>query len=182
MYPYFRTVRVLVGSRFGPRLGIADEGCLTLRAWPGDLDFYPEVNNGRQLTLMDLGRLDFAARTGLLELVHRKKWGLVVGGASVRFRRRLPPFRKFLLKTRLTGHDERWFYFHQRTERDGAICSAALLRAGIRRAGGLVPAVEVLREIGEAEWDPDLPGWVEAWIEAEGRRPWPRRNEEVREN
>jgi hypothetical protein len=124
---------------------------------------------------MDLGRLDFAARSGLLQVVHRRKWSLVVGGASIRYRRRLAPFRKFLLRTKLVGHDERWFYFHQRTERDDRVCSAALLRAGIRSERGLVPVAKVLEGVGEAGWDPDLPEWVAAWIEAESLRPWPAR-------
>jgi acyl-CoA thioesterase FadM len=177
MYPYLRTLKVLAGARFRSPLKLDEEGVVELRAWPGDLDFYPEVNNGRHLTLMDLGRLDLAARTGLLRMVHREGWGLVIGGASIRYRRRLRPFRRFHLRTRLVGHDDRWFYFHHRTERQGGICSAALVRGGIRRQGGLVPVDEVLEALGEGRWAPELPDWVRAWIEAEGMRPWPGKGE-----
>lgn len=173
MYPYFRCLEILARARFRPLLQIEDESVLRMRVWPGDLDFYPEMNNGRHLSLMDLGRLDFAARTGLLSLVRQRGWGLVVGGASIRYRRRLPPWRRFRLRTRLLGHDGRWFYFDQRTERQEETCSAALIRAGIRNRDGLVPAHEVLQALGVKSWTHELPDWVAAWVRADGLRPWP---------
>lgn len=173
MYPYYTAARILLLSKFKPAMQITEESRLHLRAGFSDIDIYPEVNNGRHLTLMDLGRFDLAARTGLIRLVRRKKWGLVVGGASIRYRRKIPFFKKFTLATRVIGHDNRWFYFQQVTSRNDRICSAALVKAGIRSSMGLVSATEVVREMGGEDWKPDLPEWVEAWIEAEGKRPWP---------
>ena len=37
---------------------------------------------------------------------------------------------------------------------------------------GLVPATEVLKDMG-IDVDAEIPVWVNAWIEAEGLRPWP---------
>jgi len=173
MYPYCKAIKVLIQSKFRPGLKIDDESILHLRAGFTDIDMYPEVNNGRHLTLMDLGRFDLAARTGLIGLVRRKNWGLVVGGASIRYRRKIPFFRKFTLSTRLLGHDDRWFYFQQTTSRHHKICSAALVKAGIRSSGGLVPASAVIKEMGVEDFSLNLPDWVNAWIAAEGKRPWP---------
>jgi acyl-CoA thioesterase FadM len=173
MYPYFRLAKVLLAAQFGPRLRFDQQSELGLRIWPSDIDLYPEVNNGRHLTLMDLGRFDLAARTGLLRVLHRRRWGLTVGGASVRFRHRVPPFRPIRLRTKLVGRDDRWFYFHQEIARDGRVCSRALVRAGITARRGLVPVDEVLEATGQPGWGPTLPEWVRAWIEAENRRPWP---------
>lgn len=173
MYPYFRLAKVLLTAQFRPRLSFDQESELHLRIWPGDIDFYPEVNNGRHLTLMDLGRIDLAARSGLFGILHRQGWGLTVGGASVRFRHRVPPFRRVRLRTKAVGRDDRWFYFHQEIAMDGRVCSGALVRAGIVSRGGLVPVDEVLEAVGRRGWGPTLPEWVCAWIEAENRRPWP---------
>jgi acyl-CoA thioesterase FadM len=173
MYPYFRLARVLLAAQFGPRLRFDQESEIGLRIWPGDIDFYPEVNNGRHLTLMDLGRIDLAARTGLFGVLHRHGWGLTVGGASVRFRHRVPPFRPVRLRTKLVGRDDRWFYFHQEISRGGQVCSGALVRAGIVSREGLVAVDEVLEAAGQPSWGPKLPEWVRAWIEAESQRPWP---------
>jgi acyl-CoA thioesterase FadM len=173
MYPYLRSARVLLAAQFGHRLELDGESVLTLRIGLGDIDVFPEVNNGRHLTLMDMGRFDLAVRSGFWKTIHRQGWGLTVGGASVRFRHRVPPLARVRLRTRIVGRDDRWFYFHQRIERDSRVCSAALVRAGITSRGGLVPVEEVLEATGRAGWAPELPGWVQAWIDAEGQRPWP---------
>jgi len=159
-------------AKWGSSLNLDEESVLKMRVFLGDLDFYPELNNGRHLTVMDMGRLDLAARTGLLRIVHREKWGLAVAGASVRYRHRLKAFKRFNLHTRIVGIDDRWFYFHQSTVREGKIHSSALVRAGITNIKGIVPVKEVLAELGIPDWNPDMPKWVKAWSEAEELRPW----------
>lgn len=172
MYPYLRFAKVFVRAQWGHRLKIDDVGRLKMRVWPGDIDFYPEMNNGRHLTLMDLGRIDLAVRTGLMKTARRMGWGFVVAGASVRFRRRLRPFSGFTLLTRLLGRDGRWFYFHQRTVRDGRTCSSALVRAGLTSKAGLVAVSDVLAAMGAGDWASDLPDWVRAWIASDELRPY----------
>ena len=172
MYPYLRLAKVIVAANFGRRLDFRQESALRLFVWPGDIDVYPEVNNGRHLTLMDLGRIDLAARSGFLKITHKNGWSFTAAGASVRFRRRMRPLRHFTLRTQLLGHDDRWFYFDQRTEQGGRTCSAALVRAGIASRQGLVPVAEVLEAVGVGGWNPPLPAWVAAWIAAEAQRPW----------
>jgi len=171
MYPYLRLARVIFSARFKPRLRMDGTSELKMRVWPNDIDTYPELNNGRHLILMDLGRIDFAARSGLLKKVHQLRWSFVVAGASVRYRRRLPHWGRFILKTRAAGYDHRWFYFYQETERDGKICSSALIRAGVLSKEGIVAAKKVLEVLGTEDWAPDLPHWIQAWIEADELRP-----------
>jgi len=173
MYPYLRSARVLLAAQFGPRLDFDGESVVKLRIGLGDIDIFPEVNNGRHLTLMDMGRFDLAVRSGFWKTIHREGWGLTVGGASVRFRHRVPPLSRVRLRTRIVGRDDRWFYFHQKIERDSRLCSAALVRAGVTSKDGLVPVDRVLEATGRAGWAPELPDWVQAWIDAEGLRPWP---------
>lgn len=173
MYPYFRVLKVLLTARSKSSIHFEDTSVLNLRAGIFDVDNYGEVNNGRQLTLMDLGRYDLGARVGLLNLIKRKKWGLAVGGSSVRYRRRIPFLKRFELHSRVVGHDGRWFYFLQEMWRGDSICSSALIKAGVISQDGLVPAAVVMNEFPDEEWDGKLPEWVKAWIEAESQRPWP---------
>jgi len=172
MYPYLRVTTTLLGSRFRPDLQMGDIGILKLRAGIFDIDTFGEVNNGRQLTLMDLGRYDMAVRTGLMKVVRKKKWGLVIGGSSVRYRRRIPFLKRFELHSKVIGHDGRWFYFLQEMWRPKNICSSALIKAGVVSKGGLIPATEVLKEFPKSNWNGELPSWVQAWIDAESQRPW----------
>lgn len=153
-------------------MNIDRESVLEMRVFLGDIDFYPELNNGRHLTLMDIGRVDLAQRTGLLRVVHKEKWGFAVAGISVRYRHRLKAFKRFRLHTRIVATDDRWFYFHQQTIRSGKIHSSALVRAGITSKQGLVPVKKVLEVLGYPDWNPGMPDWVMAWSEAEELRPW----------
>lgn len=152
-------------------MNVDEESILKKRVLLSDMDIYPELNNGRHLTMMDLGRLDLVQRTGLWRTVRKKKWGLVVAGASIRYRHRLKPFKRFSLHTRIVSTDERWFYFHQYTLRKGKTYSSALLRAGITSKQGLVPVKKVLGALGMPDWNPGMPQWVEAWTKAEEMRP-----------
>ena len=172
MYPYLKLFKILIKAKFGSSLNIDEESVLKMRVFLGDIDIYPELNNGRHLTLMDMGRLDLAQRTGLLRIVHWQKWGFAVAGASVRYRHRLKAFKRFELRTRIVAIDDRWFYFLQNTIRKGNIYSSALVRAGITSKQGLVPVRKVLDALGEPDWNPSMPKWVKAWSEAEELRPW----------
>ena len=179
MYPYLRLLGVLTRAKFKPFLDLDEKSILKIRVFFGDIDFYPELNNGRHLTLMDLGRLDLAVRTGLLKSVHRQKWGFAVAGASVRYRHRIKFFKPFQLHTGLVAADERWFYFHQKTIRKGTIHSAALIRAGITSRKGIVPVKDVLDVMGISNWNPGMPDWVKAWSEAEEIRPWENYSQDI---
>jgi acyl-CoA thioesterase FadM len=169
MYPYLRALWVHLRPRTA--LTLEGESILPLRVMPWDADVYPEMNNGRHLTLMDLGRFDFARRAGLLAMAKREGWSFVVGGASIRFNRRLRPGSRFQLRTRLLGHDRHWFYFHQTTESRGRLCSGALVRAGLCTRGGMVEAERVLAALGAGERQAPLPDWVRDWIAADALRP-----------
>ena len=170
MYLYIRVARVLAGALVKPRLGLDDVSELKLRVWPSDIDTYPEMNNGRYWTIMDLGRYDLAARTGLMQMAHRKGWLFVVAGGSIRYRHRLPPFSRFILRTSLTGHDGRWFYFVQEFVRRGQLAAQAVVRAGLRTEKELIPSETILKAYGREGWSPALPKWVQAWIESEDVR------------
>ena len=165
MYPYLSTLRVIWNARQKSPIKLNESSTITLRAGFLDIDNYGEINNGRQLTLMDLGRYDLGVRVGLMDLVKAKKWGLAVGGFSVRFRRRIPWLHKFELRSRVVGHDGRWFYFHQETWCKDQICSSALIKAGVISKAGLVPAPEVIEALPKQTWDQELPQWVQAWVD-----------------
>lgn len=173
MYPYLRSARVILSAWLGRPLDFDAESVVRMRVWLGDIDVFSELNNGRHLTLMDMGRFDLAVRSGFLRAVHHMGWGLTVGGASVRFRHRVPPFSRICVRSRVVGHDERWFYFHQTIERGDRLCSAALVRTAVIEKGHLVPMKRVLEALETAASAPELPGWVQAWVDAEAQRPWP---------
>ena len=172
MYPIFRFAGVILKARFRKRIQFQEESILNYRVGFSDVDMFMELNNARYLNYMELGRWDYSYRVGFLNLMKSKNWGVAVGGASIRYRRRIPLFNRFTLTTKLICHDGRWFYFLQEFHIRESICASALMKVCAVSKQGLVPATEVIREMGE-EMDANIPDWVHAWIEAEGLRPWP---------
>jgi len=138
-----------------------------------DIDLFMELHHARYLNLTELGRLDFSSRIGFLSLMKKQKWGLVIGGASIRYRRRIPFLAEFELTTKLICHDGRWLYFLHEFYRKNRICASALIKGGVTSKDGLVPASQVAEAMGKDNWDNEMPEWVSAWIQAEGQRPWP---------
>lgn len=144
----------------------------TYRPMVGDLDVYPEVNNGRHFVMFDIARYDLAFTIGLVRYTRKNKLAFVVGGSSIRYRKRVRPFRRALVRTQLVGMDEKFFYFHHVIEQGGMVCSSALVRAGLRRKGGTALPVQVMTDLG-FDALPFMETWVKEWAEWDDNRPWP---------
>ena len=172
MYPYLRLLKLFATKRTRKKLAIGDESILPMRVCIVDIDPFMELNNGRHLTLMDFGRFDLAMRSGLLSVIKKKGWGLAVAGASVRYRHRLKLMQKYSLHSQVVGYDDLWFYFHQKTIREGKIHSAALIRTAVTSKQGIVKTSEVLKAMGYNDINPTVPEWVSAWAAADELRPW----------
>ncbi len=173
MYPLLKLTKTLVAAKFRTKLDLEDKSVLTFRASLMDIDIFTELNHARYLNLMELGRWDYSTRIGFISIMKQNKWGIAVGGASIRYRRRIPFLAKFTLSTQFICHDGRWIYFLQETHRNTKICSSALMKVGITSKQGLVPATEVTKAFHRPDFGTEMPDWVNAWIEAEGQRPWP---------
>lgn len=86
MYPFIRLGLSISKSTLstlrGERLPITATSTIHYTCHINDIDNFLELNNGRVLTLFDLGRTDFAIRTGLGKQLIYHKWGLVVAGSN----------------------------------------------------------------------------------------------------
>lgn len=122
-----------------------------MRVWPWDIDPFMELNNGRYLTLMDIGRFEVGARVGLFKVLKKNDWGLMVGAVNSRYRRRIKPFRVFTLHTRIVYVDDRWFYFHQAFKMGDTMHASALVRTGVTSKNGLVPAQDLIKAMNVSE-------------------------------
>lgn len=141
-----------------------DASELAFRVWPNDLDVALHMNNGRYLTVMDLGRTDLMLRSGLLKVVLRRRLTPVVGAAAIRFRREMRPFQRYALETRIVAWQETMVVIEQRFRlisgpRAGQYAASALVRAGLydRGARAMVPVATLFAETGrEAPPSPPL--------------------------
>ena len=64
MYPISRLIGGAVRAYRAPKLNIDDTSESSFICRPWDIDMFFEMNNGRILTLYDLGRFDLAIRGG----------------------------------------------------------------------------------------------------------------------
>ena len=173
MYPFLRFAKEMLKYRRAPRIGLLEAHVSTHRCWPWDLDPWIELNNGRTLTLYDLGRIPMAVRTGIVDILRQNQWGFTVAGNSVRYRRRIKAFQRFTMVSRSMGWDDRFIYMEQSMWRGGECCNHMLLRGAFTSRNGIVTPQQVFAAVGYHHESPALPDWVQAWIAADAMRPWP---------
>ena len=173
MYPIIRFITTCIKAYLSDKITIDDVSDTTFRIRPWDIDMFLEVNNGRVLTLYDLGRFDFSIRMGLAKLLKENRWGLVVAGSTVRYRRRIRMFEKVTIYTQVVGYEDRWIYIVQSMWVKDAPASSILLRTGITSKGKVISARDVVGALDIDNWDPALHEWVTEWIQSEESRVWP---------
>ena len=134
-----------------------------------DIDLLLHMNNGRYLSLFDLGRWDLLVRTGLWDVMKARGWYAVVSSETVTFRKSLNLWQRFTIESRLVGYDEKAVYLEQRFVRPGAngepeIYAQGFIRARfLRKSGGTVPVPELIEAFGTPPVDDELPEWIERW-------------------
>lgn len=173
MYPFVRMAYQLIKHKNDPKLPIDGTHVSHHYCLPWDLDMWFELNNGRTLTLYDLGRIPFANRVGLISVLRRRKWGLTMAGACVRYRRRVRMFDKLEMRSRCIGYDDKFFYIQQSLWSRGEATSSVVYRTAVTNKDGIVRPPEILKELDAEEWNPEMPEWVQKWLDAESIRVWP---------
>ena len=173
MYPYLRLAKEILKYRTAPRLPLLGTHVSHHICWPWDLDPWNELNNGRTLTIYDLGRIPLARRAGIDKALAAQRWGLAVAGVSVRYRKRVKAFRRIEMHSRCIGWDSRFIYIEQSMWLGPECASHILVRSAITSSQGIVAPARLLEAMGPDTVSPALPVWVNAWIEAEAVRPWP---------
>ena len=173
MYPYLRFGALVARERRKAPLGLYDTHTMTMTCLPVDIDGFLEMNNGRVLTLYDLGRFALAMRVGLWSVLKQQQWGLVVAGSTTRYRARVTTFQRYEMRTRFLGWDDKFFYLEQAMWRGETCCNHALLRTGVTAKGRLAPVQDVAKALGVEGDSRALPEWVQNWAEADKTRVWP---------
>lgn len=172
---WLRMLWLLSTARWRGSLSLpADASSLTFRVWPHDLDLSLHMNNGRYLTLMDLGRLDIMVRSGLWRAVIDNRWTPIASTVTIHFCRELTPFQSFQLETKLLSWDttfvvmEQTFVFNS-GERRGQIGARGLFKGGLydRKARAFVPIKTLMATIGVAAESPGPSPEVAAFLKAD---------------
>ncbi len=170
-----RVLYVFITSFFKPKIvDVLSPSLLKLCVLPNDLDFNLHMNNGRYLTVMDLGRLDLILRSGLFKIMVQQKSVPILASAKIRYRLSLDPFQTYILQTQILGWDEKWFYIEQRFlmgsgQKQGEVAAIGLVKGCFfdSRNKVTVPSRDVLQSIGYTSGSPALPPHIIDWQRAE---------------
>ena len=155
----FRLIWISLTSRFRSRLAPTDEGRITLRVLPTDLDLNFHMNNGRYLSVADLGRVDLIFRGGLFGIMRRKGWYPVMGSIKITYLRSLNVFERYELTTRIVGWDDKWIYMVQRFERGGHVIAHGVMKTLFMSKTGRVSTAELAAELPMTT-SPEIPADV----------------------
>lgn len=164
----FRFIYLLIFWRFRPKVEIFDECSTPFRVFPTDLDPNIHMNNGVFLSIMDLARFDLTFRSGLFQILKRKKLYPVVASQFIRYQKSLSPFQKFEVKTKILGWDERFFYLRQIFVSKNDIVAFAVVKAKFleKGKGGIHPQI-LLDAINVPKNHLILPHWVKDFLSGE---------------
>jgi len=174
---WFRLLWLLLTARKRGHLDVPRQASvLAFRVWPHDLELSIHMNNGRYLTLMDLGRMDVLIRSGLWREVLRHKWTPIASAITIRFQRELRPFQRFRLETRLLCWDANLVVMEQTFiieggPRNGQAAARALFKGGLydRTERKFVEIARLMSLIGVSEESPPATPEVEAFLHADDR-------------
>lgn len=163
MHLLLRTLILLIKSARRSQLSIWDPSSLPLRVLPTDIDIALHVNNGMYFSLMDLGRFDLMARSGIWKAMRRRGWTPVVAGETIAFRRSLQLWQHYTIETKVIGLDEKAIYFEQRMVVDGEVYARAHIATRLVSKGRPVSQEDILREFGAPPAGLELPEWIHEW-------------------
>ena len=149
---YFRLLVVLLQSLWtASKASVVGTSRRAFRVLPHDLDLNLHMNNGRYLTLMDLGRLDFMRQTGLLWPTLRRGWLPVLGATQMVYRKPLKFWQSFEIETEMEYWDEKWFVMRQRFVSQGKLMAVGRIRGLMRGPKGNVPPAQILQAAGAGQ-------------------------------
>ncbi len=159
----FRLFWLLVSTPFRKRLTAEDPVCIThFRCWFTDIDVLMHMNNGKYLSLMDLGRVDLMLRMGAFQKLRKKGIYPVVVSEAIRFRRSINLFSKFRIVTQTAGWDDKYVYLTQKFfVREDLYASAIIKGRFLHKNGSKVSPEELWAAGGITPKIPQPPPSIE---------------------
>lgn len=170
MNHYIRLFFTLLFAKLKTKVDVFETTEKRFRVMPWDLDLLGHMNNGTYLQVADVARVGWMNQTGILRLIVKNKWGAILGGNIIHYRKSLTLFEKYKVRTKLLGWHDKWVFLEHRfvDHRDRLVCSC-LSRAALRdrKAKKWVSIQELSLDILGRHQLPELPEKVVRWLEAD---------------
>ncbi|MFW2373651.1 MAG: thioesterase family protein [Gammaproteobacteria bacterium] len=145
---YLRLLFLLLKPGIKKKPELLQPAVLHLRVLPNDLDFNLHMNNGRYLSIMDLGRIELIKQRGLIRHMIKQRWVPIVAQAQISYYRPLNSFQSYELSTQLICWDDKYAYFQQTFTSKNKTVAVAHIKGLLRSYQGTLNPNEVIRLLG----------------------------------
>lgn len=159
----FRLLDVLRRRNAAATHGLFDTVVQARRVGLTDIDFNLHLNNVKYLRYMEGSRLEHLLATGLLWRLIRARANSVIANTEISYLRELRTWQPFTVSARLVGWDDKYFYYEQRFESDGKLCTHAFIRLATLYRGKSISMARMLELTGIDAVSPPLPEPVLRW-------------------
>jgi acyl-CoA thioesterase FadM len=166
MYPWLRLIGVGASALKQPRTDLFEPTRVSLRVWPDDIDANLHVNNGRYLTLADLGSITWFLRSGVLAQARRFHATPLIADSIAKFRRDLKLFQRFTLETRLVGWERRCIFLEHRFLVEQHMSGLVAVRCVFKSGRRTIYPSELLGGLSTRTQSPVLPAWLSQFSES----------------
>jgi acyl-CoA thioesterase FadM len=120
---------------------------LSLRVLPNDLDLNFHMNNGRYLSICDLNRVDLFIRSGLLQVMIRRRWIPVIAEQTIKYKKTLGLFERYDVIVEVTHWDDKYFYMTHTFSNAERVIAEGTSRGVVKSRDGVVSPAEVIAAV-----------------------------------
>lgn len=161
----FELIKILLYRHAAPTHDLLATVHTNFRVGLTDIDFNLHLNNARYLKYLDRARVEHMLATGLLWRMIRSRCRSVVANTEIGYIRELRTWQPFTVSVRIVGWDEKYFYFEQRFESNGKLCTHVFMRLVHLEKGKSIASAQALARMGIEAVSPELPEPVLRWRE-----------------
>ena len=168
LYYWYRIARILVSAYVRRRVEVrAEETALSCRVRLLDCDGLRVMTASKYPVYMDFVRWAWAARTRQLGVWIHEGLAPALGAQKVVYGRPLKRWSRFVVRLRILGWDDRWFYNLHLFEQGGEVMAVGVTKAVLWRRGQPMPMKEFLRRMNAQKLEMEPPLWVRQMFEAD---------------
>ncbi|XP_022901728.1 protein THEM6-like [Onthophagus taurus] len=173
LHYFLRICLSVILARFKTKIHVLDEATVRGICVTSDIDtLLFHMNNARYMRELDFARVDFYERTGLYRCIKSKGGGLVMGATTIRYRRFVKLFHKYILTSKVTYWDDQNIYMEHRFISPGDRFINAIVMTKTRLIN--CNAEEIMQEMILSKNDPEyrgktrpeIPPDLEKWMES----------------
>ncbi|KAB0798967.1 hypothetical protein PPYR_06847 [Photinus pyralis] len=165
------SLSVIMARLCKPKISILQETTVQGICLTTDVDtFLYHMNNARFIRELDFARADFYERTGLFQCIRNKKGAFALGATTMRYRRFLRLFQRYIIKTKVVYWNEQDVFMEHRfvNLHDNFVNAIALVKIRFLNCTVADVMKELLEKTGvdASQVKPKLPLEVAKWIES----------------